>query len=91
MFVVEMAEEATETGDTVEEEVKDEKVEEKAYGGGAFDAACAVTVSGRLWKCGTCCTEKGNQGNDFGSIQISPSRICSSTWMGLTRNILVLR
>ena len=29
MFVVEMAEEATETGDTVEEEVKDEKVEEE--------------------------------------------------------------
>ena len=32
-------------------------MEEKAYGGGAFDAACAVTVSGRLWKCGTCCAE----------------------------------
>ena len=44
-------------------------MEEKAYGGGAFDAACAVTVSGRLWKCGTCCAEKRNQGNNFGSIQ----------------------
>lgn len=48
-------------------------MEEKAYGGGAFDAACAVTVSGRLWKCGTCCAEKRNQGNDFGSIQYLPA------------------
>lgn len=43
------------------------------YGGGAFDAACAVTVSGRLWKCGICYAEKRNQGNDFGSIQYLPS------------------
>lgn len=46
---------------------------EKAYGGGAYDAACAVTVSGRLWKCGTCCAEKRNQGNNFGSIQYLPA------------------
>ena len=25
------------------------------------------------------------------SVASNPSRICSSTWMGLTRNILVLR
>lgn len=37
-------------------------MEEKACGGGAFDTACAVTVSGRLWKCGTCCTEKEIRG-----------------------------
>lgn len=37
-------------------------MEEKACGGGAFDAACAVTVSGRLWKCGTCCAENEIRG-----------------------------
>lgn len=49
------------------------KWKKKACGGGAFDAACAVTVSGRLWKCGICCAEKGNQGNDFGSSQYLPA------------------
>ena len=46
MFVVEMAEEATETGDiVVEEEVKDEKVEEEEMEGEAEEAVPGIIRS----------------------------------------------